>query len=34
MQPMGKGKRLIDGIERTRVTSSAIFGGIFRKEWI
>jgi hypothetical protein len=30
----GKGKRLIDGVERIRVTSSAIFGGIFRKEWI
>jgi hypothetical protein len=30
----GKGKRLIDGVERIRVACSGIFGGIFRKEWI
>jgi hypothetical protein len=31
---MGEGKRLIDGVERIRVASPGIFGGILRKEWI
>jgi hypothetical protein len=32
IQEMGKEKGLIHGVERIRVASSEIFGGIFRKE--